>query len=61
MEWIRKGLFASDEQKGAQKMMNMRTQPQAASGSAYDLNVEVNADGSVKVIAPLTNAPAATP
>lgn len=61
LEWIRKGLFAADEQKGAQKLMNMRTQPQAASGSAYDLNVEVNADGSVKVIAPLTNAPAATP
>lgn len=61
LEWIRKGLFASDEQKGAQKLMNLRTQPQAASGSAYDLNVEVNADGSVKVIAPLTNAPAATP
>ncbi len=61
LEWIRKGLFAADEQKGAQKLMNMRTQPPAASGSAYDLNVEVNADGSVKVIAPLTNAPAATP
>ncbi|MGC3959869.1 MAG: hypothetical protein QM813_18660 [Verrucomicrobiota bacterium] len=58
LEWIRKGLFAADEQKGAQKLMNMRTQPQAASSSAYDLNVEVNADGSVKVIAPLTNAPA---
>ena len=23
----------------------------------YDLNVEINADGSVKVIPPLTNAP----
>jgi len=27
---------------------------------AYDLNVEVTADGSVKVIPPLTNRPAAT-
>lgn len=65
LEWIRKGLFAADEQKGAQKLMNLRTPAGAsatsANQSAYDLNVEVNSDGSVKVIAPLTNAPAATP
>jgi chromosome segregation ATPase len=62
LDWIRKGLFAADEQKGAQRLMgNTRTQPQAAKSSAYDLNVEVNADGTVKVIPPLTNAPAANP
>lgn len=62
LEWIRKGLFAADEQKGAQKLMNLRnnSQPAATNTNAYDLNVEVNSDGSVKVIAPLTNAPAAT-
>lgn len=60
LEWIRKGLFASDEQKGAQKLMNVRNPvtPPAASTNAYDLNVEVNSDGSVKVIPGLTNAPA---
>lgn len=60
LEWIRKGLFAADEQKGAQKLMQLN-KPVAAETktNAYDLNVEVNADGSVKVIPPLTNAPAA--
>jgi chromosome segregation ATPase len=62
LDWIRKGLFAADEQKGAQRLLNnTRTQPQSAKSSAYDLNVEVNADGTVKVIAPPTNAPAANP
>jgi len=58
LEWIRKGLFAADEQKGAQRLMQAKeTTPPPA---AYDLNVEVNADGSVRVIPPVTNAPAAT-
>lgn len=61
LEWIRKGLFAADEQKGAQKLMNVRNPATTTSTNAYDLNVEVNSDGSVKVIPPLTNAPAATP
>jgi hypothetical protein len=61
LEWIRKGLFAADEQKGAQKLMNVRNQPQPTNTNIYDLNVEVESDGSVKVIPPLTNAPAAKP
>ncbi len=62
LEWIRKGLFASDEQKGAQKLMKIRSQqPTPPPSSIYDLNVEVESDGTVKVIPPLTNAPAATP
>ncbi len=61
LDWIRKGLFAADEQKGAQKLMNVRNQPQPTKTNQYDLNVEVNSDGSVKVIPGLTNAPAATP
>jgi chromosome segregation ATPase len=58
LEWIRKGLFAVDERKGAQLL----TQPKPAAPrptNTYDLNVEVSADGSVRVIPPLTNAPAA--
>lgn len=65
LEWIRKGLFAADEQKGAQKLMQLSAQSAAASQPAklpaYDLNVEVKSDGSVRVVPPETNAPAATP
>jgi septal ring factor EnvC (AmiA/AmiB activator) len=56
LEWIRQGLFASTEQKGAQKLMQgVGTTPSQAKTArpAYDLNVEVGADGSVKVIPPL--------
>lgn len=56
LEWIRKGLFESGEQKGATKLMNVK--PKTDNTNVYDLNVEVNADGSVKVIPGLTNAPA---
>ena len=56
LEWIRKGLFSGDEQKGATKLMNVK--PHNDNTNVYDLNVEVNSDGSVKVIPGLTNAPA---
>jgi chromosome segregation ATPase len=62
LEWIRQGLFARDEQKGAQLLL----QKSAASASqqpkspSYDLNVEVSADGTVRVIPPLANTPGAT-
>jgi len=59
LEWIRKGLFAQDEQKGAQRLMQLNQPTSTTKTNAYDLNVEVNADGSVKVIAPLTNSAAA--
>ena len=55
LEWIRKGIGFSEE-KGATKLMNVK--PQTDNTSVYDLNVEVNADGTVKTIPPLTNAPA---
>jgi chromosome segregation ATPase len=68
IEWIRQGLFASTDQKGAQKLMQGLSAPQAQTAQtkappkpAYDLNVEVTADGSVKVIPPVTNPPAASP
>jgi chromosome segregation ATPase len=63
LEWIRQGLFSSSDERGAQKLMQI---PPASRSKAvapkpsYDLNVEVSADGSVKVIPPLTNRPAAT-
>ena len=60
LEWIRKGLFAVDAQKGAQQLMQ-RSGPPPKPTNTYDLNVEINADGSVRVIPPLTNGPAPTP
>jgi chromosome segregation ATPase len=61
LEWIRQGLFASTEQRGAQKLMQGPATSQVrAPKPSYDLNVEVSADGSVKVLPPLTNRPAAT-
>ena len=63
LEWIRQGLFASAEQKGAQKLMQGVSVPPAqakAPRPAYDLNVEVSADGSVKVIPPLGSRPETT-
>lgn len=60
IEWIRQGLFASAEQKGAQKLMQgLGSSPSQARAArpAYDLNVEVGADGSVKVIPPPASRP----
>ncbi len=64
LEWIRTGLMASSDERGAQRLMRGGNVPttQKASTPAYDLNVEVSADGSVRVIPPLkpaTNSPAA--
>ena len=63
LEWIRQGIFARADQKGAQQLMQGGTAPQAqvkAAKPIYDLNVEITADGSVKVIPPLGSSGAAT-
>ena len=61
LDWIRQGLFAGTEEKGApgscKAPLPLGPKPP---GTNYDLNVEVSSDGSVKVIPPLTNGPAAT-
>jgi chromosome segregation ATPase len=62
LEWIRQGLFARDTKKGAQLLMEKTPPPDASDPSKpgkYDLNVEVNSDGTVRVIPPATNAPPA--
>lgn len=58
LEWIRKGLFPSEQVKGATLLMKPAPATTAPATNHYDLNVEVNSDGSVRVIPPLTNAPA---
>ena len=62
LEWARQGLFASADQKGAQKLMQGLVPPKSeAPKSSYDLNVEVSSDGSLRVIPPLTNSNQVTP
>ncbi len=55
LDWIRMGLFASGEQKGAQKLVEginpLRLLSRAPKPN-YDLNVEVGSDGTVKVVPP---------
>ena len=56
LEWIREGLFATQDQKGAQRLMQgamASTAKPVVSTNAYDLNVEVKSDGSVQVIPPI--------
>ncbi len=62
IEWIRRGLSAPGEQRGASQLLQGANAPgkQPKPPLHYDLNVEVSADGSVRVIPPLTNSPAAT-
>ena len=57
LDWIRQGLFAGDD-KGATRLMQGAAAPRLANNSTnnFDLNVEVNSDGSVKVIPPITNS-----
>lgn len=66
LAWIREGIFARADQKGAQQLMQKNTPAfGAATNNAattarpatnYDLNVEVNADGTVRVIPAVTNS-----
>lgn len=61
IEWMREGVYANADQKGAQRLMQaVNPPPPRPAKTNYDLNVEVTADGSVRVVRPLTNAPAAT-
>ena len=60
LDWIRTGLFAGSEQKGATKLMQGVNPFSILSRTPkpnYDLNVEVSSDGTVKVIPPPTNRP----
>jgi chromosome segregation ATPase len=62
MEWIRQGVYASAEDKGARKLLQgSAAAPKPAPRQNYDLNVEVSADGSVRVIPNTTNSSLAVP
>jgi chromosome segregation ATPase len=64
LAWIREGIFARADQKGAQQLMQKSAPAPGSTNAAaatakvppnYDLNVEVNSDGTVKLI-PATNS-----
>jgi chromosome segregation ATPase len=71
LAWIREGIFARSDQKGAQQLMQKSPPTPGGTNAAatpakvpanYDLNVEVNQDGTVKLIPAGTNsAPTNTP
>ncbi len=62
LDWIRRGLFASSDEKGATRLMQgMSAAPPKAPKTSPDLNVEVHSDGAIKIIPPATNAPAPPP
>ena len=63
LDWIRQGIFAMGDEKGAQKLLQTSSSGNVrpASTNNYNLNVEVKSDGSVQVIAPITNSPAVDP
>jgi chromosome segregation ATPase len=59
LDWVRRGLLTSPDQKGAAQLMQGIKPPRAAiTATNYDLNVELSTDGKVKVLSP-TNAPQA--
>jgi chromosome segregation ATPase len=57
LEWIREGVYAQQDQKGAQRLMqtSLAGNNKPIPTNNYDLNVEVKSDGSVQVIPPITN------
>lgn len=61
LEWIRRGLLGGPEVRGATLLMRGPAPRKPATTEPYDLNVEVSADGTVRVIPPPTNAPAPNP
>jgi len=63
MEWAKRGIVANSDMKGATQLIQGLNAPAGQPKPAkptYDLNVEITADGSVKVIPPQTNSAAAT-
>lgn len=61
LDWIRRGLIGGTETKGATLLMQGVGKPKPKEAEpkkpAYDLNVEITEDGTVRVIPPITNTP----
>jgi len=64
LDWIRRGILGGGNTKGATRQMqnakrSASAKDEKAEETEYDLNVEILDDGSVRVLPPPTNAPAA--
>jgi septal ring factor EnvC (AmiA/AmiB activator) len=56
-EWIRQGIAAGSQEKGSRKLLQgASVAPRPGPRQNYDLNVEVSADGSVRVVPPTNSA-----
>lgn len=63
VEWVRRGLWHDPSVKGGQQLMTRSSRPSGPTvpaGRQYDLNVEIDSDGNIRVT-PATNAPTAVP
>jgi chromosome segregation ATPase len=58
LDWMRRGLYGSGDRNGAAGLMGAGPVKPAEPPANANLNVEINSDGSVKVLPPITNAPA---
>jgi septal ring factor EnvC (AmiA/AmiB activator) len=60
LDWIRRGVYANTDLKGAQRLMQGSAALHPATPATnYDLNVEINSKGGARIIPP-TNSPANT-
>ncbi|MCU0770499.1 MAG: hypothetical protein MUE94_01845 [Verrucomicrobia bacterium] len=63
LDWIRRGILGTEEKGATRQMQTARdsvgTGPKTSDEPKYDLNVEILEDGTVRVLSPATNAPAA--
>lgn len=60
LQWMREGTTPENQPKGAQLLLQRSSPYPVPPPSRYDLNVEISSDGSIRVLPPPTNAPAAT-
>jgi chromosome segregation ATPase len=61
MDWMRRGLLANTELKGAQRLMQGAAavrHPASGPPTNYDLNVELNSQGGARILPPATNTSA---
>jgi chromosome segregation ATPase len=57
LEWIRRGLYGSPSQKGAERLQQGFVTPLVRTSIPPSLDVELRQDGSVKIAPSTTNAP----
>ena len=61
LEWIKMGIYGTQDKKGAQQLMDKGPSPALARTNNFDLNVELRQDGGATVVPPPTTPPPASP